>query len=46
MKIINKRGEINFESAWRRRKTPMVSSNGVVSVFGISACIVQTYSFT
>jgi hypothetical protein len=46
MKIINEKGEINFNSAWRRWKTPMVSSNGVANVFGASACIAQAYSFT
>ncbi len=33
-------------SEWRRQRIPMVSSNGVVGVFGTNARIVQAYSLT
>jgi hypothetical protein len=41
-KSSTKKGKSTSKNEWRKQRTPMVSSNGVASVFEASACIVQS----
>ncbi len=45
-KSSTKGGISTLENEWRKWKIPMVSSNGVIGVLEVSACIAQTYSPT
>jgi hypothetical protein len=48
MEIIDESGEINLRktNGWKRQRTFVVSSNGVMAMFKAGARTIQTYSLT